>query len=168
MGGGLELFWKKYFCGKNRWNKQMTTRHGGNTADPEVKKVKLSISLVKYIKENGQAKTPAPPPSQISNGGPLIYLQLSGLHLTLETHRASNGLHAVTVTPNLNFHSWIGTILFQMLTLLPCLLTTGGQQTIVPPRRVLVVQARVPTEPWVGQRSNCFPRADFSTTPAGP
>ena len=41
----------------------MATRHGGNTAYPEVKKIKLFI---------GQAKTPAPPPPR--------YLMVAPLH----------------------------------------------------------------------------------------
>ena len=39
----------------------MATRHGGNTAYPEVEKNKLSISLVKQIKMARQAAPPPPP-----------------------------------------------------------------------------------------------------------
>ena len=35
------------FCGENGCNKYMVTRYGGNTAYPEVKRIKLSIFLVK-------------------------------------------------------------------------------------------------------------------------
>ena len=47
----------------------MATRNGGHTAYPEVKKIKLSISLVKYTKM-ARKKTSAPPPP-ILDGGPL-------------------------------------------------------------------------------------------------